>query len=270
MRIKRLAINGLAVIFLMVLFVMLIKLGFWQLERAKNKVKQIETRQRALSTLSVKLPERSKIDQHNAQLIKLHGQLDFSKTMLLDNKVSNGVVGYEVLVPFSLQQHDNASVPILVNLGWISGTGRREQLPSLQSWPEIKTLIGYLHLPSHNPFASTVINVKGSNQSFSYPLVIPAVDFNQFSTQLNQTLYPAVVRLHENSQWGYQKEWRWNNKMTPQKHQGYAIQWFALALTLFLLSSYFIWRLNVTKPEMIIKAPSDLKKHSDTDLVDRI
>jgi len=264
MSLKRLAINSLAVVFLMMMFVILIKLGFWQLERAENKVMQIEARQHSLNTLSYKLPEQAEVEQHNAQLIKLTGRLDFSKTLLLDNKVNNGVVGYEVLVPLKLHKQGQGikETSILINLGWIAGTSRRDQLPNLKTWPAMTELSGYLHIPSHNPFANTVIDVKGGVHTIGYPLVIPAVDFNQFSTQLNQTFYPAVVRLKENSQWGYQKQWRWNNKMTPQKHQGYAIQWFALALTLFLLSSYFIWRLNVTKPVLNIKALSD------TDLID--
>jgi len=246
MRIKRLAINGLAVICLMMMFVVLIKLGLWQLARAEVKVVQIETRQHTLSTLSDKLPKSTEAHQHNAQLIRLNGHLDFSKTMLLDNKVVNGIVGYEVLVPFYLLEGSVATkeASILINLGWIAGTGRRDQLPHLTQWPDIKELTGYLHIPSHNPFVDTVINVDEGIKNIRYPLVIPAVDFYQMTSKLNQVYYPGVIRLHEESDWGYNKQWQWNNKMTPDKHRGYAMQWFALAVTLLLLSSYFIWQLN--------------------------
>lgn len=237
MRMRPLAINTLAVMLLIALFITLLKLGFWQLDRANNKEVTNALRTKRLHTTSLALPKIAQLNGLNGQQITLQGQLDFSKSMLLDNRVVNGVVGFEVLVPLHMKNQNR----VLINLGWIAAGPKRSILPALTMWKNIEEVSGYLHRPSLNPFVNSLINASDKKQ---YPIVIPAVDFEEIKTALDQDYYPSVIRLHEDSDWGYYKAWRWSNKMTAHKHRGYAIQWFALALTLLLLSSYFIWRLN--------------------------
>jgi surfeit locus 1 family protein len=46
------------------------------------------------------------------------------------------------------------------------------------------------------------------------------------------------LELEPESQEGYKREWKINTAIPPEKHLGYAVQWFGLALT---LTALFFW-----------------------------
>ena len=106
---------------------------------------------------------------------------------------------------------------------------------------------GFIYQSELNPF---IPNVEQS-KSISFPLVISQFDIDELATLFDVGVYPAMIRLDPVSGWGYEKQWLWQNRMTPEKHRGYAVQWFVLAATLLLLSSVFIWRLNRKQPELL-------------------
>ncbi|NRA60235.1 MAG: SURF1 family protein [Psychrobium sp.] len=242
MRLKSKANIYLCLLLLLSLFLILLKLGFWQLDRAQEKERyQQQLAQRMETTLST-LPELNAIEALNQQSIELSGYLLHQYTILLDNVVKRGQVGYQVLVPFRL--NINEEQLILINLGWVSAGLRRDILPSLSHWKTLQNIRGQLHIPTSNPYLLTA-PVRDT-----WPKVVAEIDFKKIDLQFNEaqaiksSLYPAIVRLDNDSEIGYQKEWRWSNKMTIDKHIGYAVQWFALSGTLLMLSGYFIFRLR--------------------------
>src|SRR4051812_36803830 len=82
-----------------------IALGRWQNGRADEK--------RALAT--------------KVQRIVVRGEFLPEHTVLLDNKLHRGRVGYEVVTPLRLAD----GIHVLVNRGWIEAPRRREQLPEV-------------------------------------------------------------------------------------------------------------------------------------------
>ena len=246
MTMKRLAINTMTILGLVVLFVVLIRLGFWQLNSADKKQQSIDAREHAMNTAMSKLPHAREVKKYHAQRVSLRGRFDFEQTLLLDNKILNGLVGYHVLIPFYPSTDESAEV-VLVDTGWIAAGSRREILPTLISWQNIDQVSGFIYQSELNPF---IHNVEQS-KSISFPLVISQFDIDELATLFDVGVYPAMIRLDPVSEWGYEKQWLWQNRMTPEKHRGYAVQWFALAATLLLLSSVFIWRLNRKQPELL-------------------
>lgn len=234
MTFKRMAINAMAMAVLIALFIVLIKLGLWQLDSAIEKEARLGQRQQAMNHTLFYLPNNV-AELVQGQRVTLRGTLDFSRTLLLDNQIYRGVVGYEVLVPMKL----NNEWIVLVNLGWIASGINRDELPRLMRW-SVNEVTGFVHLPQLNPFITQV----DSERDDGFPKRITQLDIDKVKLIFNQSFYPAIVRLTPKSDWGYTREWRWNNRMTPDKHRGYAIQWFALAGTLLILSGIFIWRLN--------------------------
>ncbi|WP_435276583.1 SURF1 family protein [Psychrobium sp. nBUS_13] len=239
MTMKRLAINTMSVLGLVVLFVVLIKLGFWQLNSAVVKQQSMDAREKAMSVAMKKLPHVSAVRNYHGQRVSLSGHLDFEKTLLLDNKVLNGQVGYHVLIPFYPNIDESADM-VLVDAGWVAAGAHRDVLPTLTQWRDIEQIRGFIYQSEHNPF----IQKTEPQKSISFPVVINQFDTADLAKVFEISLYPAMVRLDPSSEWGYEKQWLWQNRMTPEKHRGYAVQWFALATTLLLLSSIFIWRLN--------------------------
>lgn len=58
------------------------------------------------------------------------------------------------------------------------------------------------------------------------------VDLVRIREQLKRPLLPFVLRLSPASDHGYERDWRVRTGLTPERHLGYAVQWFALAVAL--------------------------------------
>ena len=58
------------------------------------------------------------------------------------------------------------------------------------------------------------------------------------------TVFNSIVRVSPFTTVGYQKQWLWVN-MSVEKHLGYAMQWFALAFTLLILTAMFTRKKSV-------------------------
>jgi surfeit locus 1 family protein len=67
-----------------------------------------------------------------------------------------------------------------------------------------------------------------------WPLRVQFIDFKQMARRLDSALGAMIVRLDPKSPYGYRREWQ-IAPMGPQRHLGYAVQWFALACTLLVI-----------------------------------
>lgn len=211
-------------------FSILVKLGFWQLERAEDKSilrQQLATNQQIKLT---EFPIGNIGEIANQQRISVSGRLLHQYTWLLDNQVKEGRVGYEVLVALALTNKEKLAI---VNLGWIVAPQVRSQLPLLTKWPATQLFSGQLHVPVSNPY--TLASVETND----WPKRIADIDFSMLEKHIGHEVYGAVLRLNQDNPIGYNKTWQWSNKMSADKHRAYAFQWFALAFTLFVLSAYF-------------------------------
>jgi len=218
---------------------LLLRLGFWQLDRAQQKLQQQQLVNQRQENLWLDLPQEQVTHAINQQRVQLNGRLLHQTTWLLDNKVYQGQVGYEVLVPLLIE---NSNRLVIVNLGWVKASLDRNILPPLQEWTRVQTFSGLLHVASANPYRLSAPATQ------DWPKRIGDIDLvmmeQQLGFELSNGVYGAILRLDPTINIGYQKQWRWGNNMTVAKHQGYAFQWFALALTLALLTLYFSMRLH--------------------------
>ncbi|MEH6472724.1 MAG: SURF1 family cytochrome oxidase biogenesis protein, partial [Halopseudomonas sp.] len=78
-------------------------------------------------------------------------------------------------------------------------------------------------------------------------------DMERFEALFQRPLYPAVLRLSEPVIDGTDTRWKLV-VMPPEKHLGYAVQWFGLALALLCWLIWFGWwrekkRVDRTQPE---------------------
>jgi surfeit locus 1 family protein len=74
--------------------------------------------------------------------------------------------------------------------------------------------------------------------SSGWPKIVqfPAVD--ELSAMLGLQLVPGLLLLDPAEPDGYRRDWR-PSDFGPERHIGYAVQWFALAATLVIL--YLAW-----------------------------
>lgn len=220
--------------FAIIMTPLLLSLGFWQLQRAEEKQQLIDKQSQGKTEQLNEIDDVSNDNQGidwSYKMVSVSGYYRSTENLLLDNRTRDGVVGYEVI---SLFQIGDGKV-LLVNRGWVKAPSYRDQLPII-----ISDIAGAL----------VGVTVKGSvyfpgNQVFTlsdepipqgWPKRIQKLDINALSKELGEKMYPFTVRLSDNSQPGaLQTGWK-ISQMSPDKHVGYAVQWFSLALVLVVMT----------------------------------
>ena len=221
---------------------LLIALGLWQLGRADQKRILLEQREKGMSsseTLSLSNSSVDNIDLLKYKKVRLNGHYDVDHQFLIDNQISSGKVGYLVLTPFILADGSRA---VLVNRGWVPLNANRQILPDLQLSTKPLEVTGRI-----NSFPSVGIKLAGAEQpSLGWPSVMQVVDTSILAEKLGYTLFTFQVELDKEMPEGYKREWQVSKIMLPEQHIAYAMQWFALALTLTVL---FFWYSKKSKDE---------------------
>ena len=227
---------GFALLTLFLLGLM-IRAGFWQLDRAAQKENlQVEYEQHTSLPLMSVIGALPDADTLRFRRLRLRGRYDNDHQFLLDNRsrtLENGAhrIGYEVLTPLRL---DWGGV-VLVNRGWVPAAVDRSVLPDISISDEERQLNGVLNIPSRG-FALGALDSDNR-----WPRRIQFYDFTELAKRLNTDLYPAVVMLDADQPGGYLRNWRPVIK-GPAMHYGYAVQWFAMALATIVLFGWFTVR----------------------------
>ncbi len=232
----------------------LLSLGFWQLQRADEKQQIFEKQSQSEIQPAVQLAslagfqwEGQAAGEHERwayRKISVTGRYDQTAYLLLDNRTRNGNVGYEVI---SLFKTDDDSL-LLVNRGWVKAPIYRDQWPIIESDIEEVTLTGTLYFPSSKTFTLTdgVVDEK-------WPRRVQKLDITVLSQELNADVFPFTLRLSNDEQAGaFQTGWK-ISQMSPDKHTGYATQWFGLALVLVVMTIIGVRKMLLEKDLDAIK-----------------
>ena len=212
---------------------LLLALGTWQLGRAAEKRAFLEQQEQGSASKIIALSTAIEIDADAVRYKKVQalGHYDQTHQFLIDNQISDGKAGYFVLTPLLIQGEAKA---VLVNRGWIPSNRDRRILPKVQIKEQQALVTGRI-----NRFPAVGIKLAGAEiPTDSWPSVLQVVDSQVLAKKLAYPLFPFQLELDEDSPEGYKREWRRTSIMLPEQHTAYAIQWFALALTLTIL---FFW-----------------------------
>ena len=210
-------------LFTLIALPILCSLGIWQWYRAAEK-HELETRYAQLHAQPpVTLTMENISDLPDYQRVMVQGYFDNDHTWLLDNKQRHGKVGFEVITPFVL----TGGQRLLVNRGWLAAGDTRAQLPMIEDVPGQVTLFAELVSVVKHPL------LDAHSERSDWPRIIMAIDVEDMNAQLRKDLLPRYVRLDEGSPGAFVTGWQAVN-MTPEKHIGYAFQWFAMAFALVI------------------------------------
>lgn len=209
-----------------VLLPLLVWLGFWQLDRADEKraLLVISEAHRAAEPVPVGALELTAEPAYTR--VALQGSFDGAHSLLLDSRTRAGVAGVELLQPFYDQP---SGLWLLVNRGWLPWPDRR--VAPLFTTPEAPiNLTGWVYVQPGEGF------ILKQTESSGWPKLVNSVDATALWQALGRGGAPFQIRLDPGPS-AYQADWP-IVAMDPQKHTGYAVQWFALALALLLLFIY--------------------------------
>lgn len=217
-------------IFSALLFPALVSLGFWQLDRAdqKQKILDQQQRNRALPALH-KVPEDESQDlqYRNAALL---GELDESRRILLDNRVRHGLPGYEV---FELLRIEQSEFRVLVNRGWVPAALDRSVLPELNSPGGERVFRGHFY----RTLSGGLQLEDGVQEVTDGPVRLGWITTRRAAKLFGEPVFAWQLRLDVDSPGALETGWA-SVAVSPEKHVGYAVQWFSMAVVLVILTLY--------------------------------
>jgi len=207
----------LAAVALVALFV---ALGFWQLGRAQFKrelwadfANASKAPHTAVSTIS------ALEDLKRYTPVTVTGRFDLDHQVFLDNRVENERVGVDVLTP--LRMSDGW---VLVNRGWLPLPPTRSPLPKAPGPAGPVTVRGLV-----SPPPAPGLRLGSTPPPEHWPWLTPYLLMDEVVPSLDGPLSPRVVLLDPEADYGFTRDWK-PATFPPQRHMGYAFQWFALAI----------------------------------------
>jgi surfeit locus 1 family protein len=210
-----------------VLIALLISLGRWQLRRADEKRLLFDSFAagtdvtRPIDLGTPRLPRY----QH----IEASGHYDQARQILIDNMINADRAGYFVITPFAL----TGGGWVLVNRGWVPLGASRAVRPTIPVTSDTRRLRGRAdNLPSPGIQMGTRATLAPP-----YPVVAAFPNHAELARLLGESSWTKaadLVLLDPAEPDGYVRSWA-PPGFPPMRHIGYAVQWFALALTLLVI-----------------------------------
>ena len=203
----------------------LVSLGFWQLDRADQKRTIEASIQKANTGVVELIVNQNELLNKEYYEVRLQGSYISDKQFIYDNQIVDQASGYYVLTPFVLTGQSNA---IMINRGFIPWNGRRNQLADIAvdyAPREIKIQVS-------RPIKR--IELKTSDISNQFPVLIQAIDFDVIEEISSTSFVDVIGLLDPSSDDGFVRKWE-PYTGSIEKHIGYAIQWFLMALVLGII-----------------------------------
>lgn len=207
-------------------------LGFWQLSRAAQKIALEDAFYSRLAMTPISCGAAVRQDSPAYVRVDLDGAFVPGREYLLDNRTSKSVAGYEVLTRFRCSD----GTLLLVNRGWIAAGKSRDVLPAWATPAQRVRLSGFVYVPAGMP------PLIGADE---WPPAWPAtgpkrigyLDVQRMTAEGSpgQYRYPVTVDVPGPGVFlpNYSVE-----SVSPTRHWGYAVQWFAMALGIVLYLGY--------------------------------
>ena len=199
-------------------------LANWQHNRAQDKQLRLDN----ISALQAKGIISWKELQHipknlnkSGITVQLNGRLQSKQYWLLDNRVFEKMVGFDVLALFYPDQSQQA---IIVNLGWVKATQNRAQVPEVNLPSQKISLQVQL---KEGDLAGFYLQQETLNNT-AWPKQIQYVDLAIMQQQSEAKLTDFIAYSNE-AKFSLQPHYT-PVVMPPEKHLAYALQWFLLAI----------------------------------------
>jgi surfeit locus 1 family protein len=202
-----------------------VALGGWQIGRGREKQAMIESFQRGTQS-SVELQGGITVDElPRYQHVRAEGHYQPERQILLDNMPSQaGKPGFRVLTPF---KRDGSERLLLVDRGWVPLGDSRANLPPVFVSPEFRAVSGRL---DELPAPGVRVGEAGVAGDSQWPRLLNFPRQQDVERVLGTTVESRIVLLDPDAPNGFERIWRPAMRFGPERHLGYALQWFALAL----------------------------------------
>jgi len=228
-------LNWKLTLFTALMLPLLVYLGLWQLQREQEKRETQANFDLRAAQAPVPLEQINWQDTDAIawQRIQVNGRYDQGRQFLLDNRINQSRVGYEVLTPF----RTDAGL-LLVNRGWIAQGVNRQTLPDVNVTERAVDIQGTIYVPGGDIM---VLGAEEPPGREPWPRVIQSLDLAQMEALLGEPVLPYSVRLEPGAPGLRQINWQ-PVTLSPETHRAYAVQWFFMAVVLVILFLIFSFR----------------------------
>lgn len=205
-----------------------IALGFWQLDRARQKTELVELRQAARSQPPLQVGE-SELDAAAVEqrLVEAKGRFQVAGAVWLDNRVRDGQAGYELVMPLKL---GDGSRHVLVNRGWVRGSGDRSRLPEVATPAHEVQVVGIAVVPGRRVYELGSGAIEGK--------VWQNLTLERYRSHTGYAVQPFMILQTNDLGDGLVRAWPSADRRIDV-HRSYAVQWFALAAAIAAAYLYF-------------------------------
>lgn len=195
--------------------------GIWQMGRAAYK-DSIQTEVHAAAADAPLHAGAELLDGQHAHLRRLEARGVWlpERTILLDNKVQQGIVGYEVVTPLRLEGSD---LYLLVNRGWVRAPQLRSELPQVETPSGVVDVAGIARIPNSRFIELGSEVVSG--------MVWQNLTMERYANWSQLKVQPVLLYQEGGSADGLLRV-----EAAPEaaginadRHRGYALTWFSLA-----------------------------------------
>jgi surfeit locus 1 family protein len=224
------------------LLALLLWLGQWQWDRAAEKQTLLDRWAGQALLAPVALPTAPDGNTTaTAQFLRVFASGAYlpDSQVLLDNQTHGGKAGYRVLTPLLLA--DGSA--LMVDRGWVALPGNaRDRLPNVaisSANRRVQGRLDHFRQAALREATGPLLAVRDNR-----PRVMNYPDSAAVSAAIGRPVYPLVLLLDGTEPDGFVREDAPTLSFGPERHVGYAIQWWALAVTLVLL-----WSWTALKPK---------------------
>jgi surfeit locus 1 family protein len=201
--------------------------GFWQLGRAEEKQALFTAFERSGDSGTRRDPVADgEVEKYLYQRFTLTGRYEPEHQILLDNMVHDGRSGYQVLTPLR-----TGATAVLINRGWLPADPDRNVLPGIAVRDNIRDVTGRLY---RLPRAGYTLESVMPQPAAAWPRRLSFPTVEDIIGQLGFPAHDYQLLLDRTETDGFTREWR-PVLMSPEKHLGYAIQWFMMAGTIIII-----------------------------------
>lgn len=204
------------------------QLGLWQLHRgqAKQALQQAFLDADAATAQPLGADEPAAAEAVRKRVVD--GEYLADRQLLLDNQTLERRPGYHAWTP--LRRDDGTLV--LVDRGWLPADPDRRRLPALPAPAGRQRVTGFwrplprpgLQRPPEpcraDDFPRVVQYPRAEDLACHYP---------------GARVAAGLLLLAPQDPGGFERRWQFALEVPPEKHYGYALQWFAFALTALIL-----------------------------------
>jgi len=229
----------------LLLLPLLISLGMWQLRRADEKQALVDASLARQQDLPLDLNLAKQVDpRERFRPATAHGHFVPGRQWLQDNRLHQGRPGYHV---YSLFQLDgDRGHFLLVNRGWAPLGSSRQQLPSLPLPQGEMQLAGQLNRP-----ASVGIDLGEVDYTAPGLSVLPYLSVDALGQAIGHPLGSMALVLDAGQPGSLTADPLPVSRMGPEKHLGYAVQWFGMAVALVMIYVGVNLRRNESEKESL-------------------